>query len=295
MIDKFRNRFYKQILKTSGKYNAAALNNNESNLKIKEAIEEGKPFMASRLGSVELSYLYSYFKKGSASNKIKFQMNNNAGFFPVTDKYLTKFAELYFNDISEINLLGVWYNEGENVIFNKYNQIGNITELRNLEPYFSEFPWSASLKNKKVLIIHPFVNTISKQIQHHKHIFMNKNVLPEFQLNTIKAVQSISNQETPFKDWFEALEFMKDQIDQTEYDVAIIGAGAYGLPLAAHIKRKDKVAVHIGGATQIMFGVKGKRWDNHPIISSFYNEYWTRPSTEEVPSGFQKVEKGCYW
>ncbi|MGR3766036.1 GT-D fold domain-containing protein [Rossellomorea sp. NS-SX7] len=295
MIDKLRNKFYKKVLKTTGQYNANALNNKEANLKIREAIDEAKPFMASRLGSVELSYIYSYYKKGTATNKVKLQMNTNAGFFPPSDNYLTKFAELYFRDVNDINLLGVWYNEGENVIFNKYNNIGNITELRNLEPYFSEVPWSASLKGKRVLVIHPFVNTINKQFQNHKQLFMNKNVLPEFHLKTIKAVQSISNEKTNFENWFEALEHMKEQIDNTEYDVAIIGAGAYGLPLAAHIKRRNKVAIHLGGATQILFGIKGKRWDNHPVISGFYNEYWTRPNTEEVPSGFQNVEKGCYW
>ena len=41
--------------------------------------------------------------------------------------------------------------------------------------------------------------------------------------------------------------------------------------------------------------MKGRRWDNHGVISKLYNDYWVRPSSEEKPSQFDNVEKGCYW
>ena len=33
----------------------------------------------------------------------------------------------------------------------------------------------------------------------------------------------------------------------------------YGFPLAAEIKRMGRIAIHLGGVTQIMFGVIGSR------------------------------------
>ena len=66
--------------------------------------------------------------------------------------------------------------------------------------------------------------------------------------------------------------------------IALIGCGAYGLPLAAHVKRINKQAIHMGGALQILFGIKGKRWDNHPTIGNLYNEYWVRPKTQDKPT-----------
>jgi hypothetical protein len=39
-------------------------------------------------------------------------------------------------------------------------------------------------------------------------------------------------------------------IDCLEFDVALIGAGAYGLPLAACVKRLGKKAIHMGGVTK---------------------------------------------
>jgi hypothetical protein len=57
------------------------------------------------------------------------------------------------------------------------------------------------------------------------------------------------------------------------------------------------VAVHTGGATQIMFGIKGKRWDkdNHSVISKFYNSAWIRPSAREIPEGARAIENACYF
>jgi hypothetical protein len=98
---------------------------------------------------------------------------------------------------------------------------------------------------------------------------------------------------------------MEDRMDSTEYDIALIGCGAYGFPLAAHAKRMGKKAVHLGGALQILFGIKGKRWEDpnysvgfgnrtNPYLEMF-NEYWVRPSADECPKDAKSVENGCYW
>ena len=50
-----------------------------------------------------------------------------------------------------------------------------------------------------------------------------------------------------------------------------------------------------GGATQMLFGIKGKRWDLKEISKELYNENWTRPDENEKPAGAFKVENGCYW
>lgn len=36
---------------------------------------------------------------------------------------------------------------------------------------------------------------------------------------------------------------MKSEIDKCDYDVCLIGCGAYGFPLAAHVKHKGKQAI----------------------------------------------------
>jgi hypothetical protein len=63
-----------------------------------------------------------------------------------------------------------------------------------------------------------------------------------------------------FGSWFDALAWLCAESDKIDFDVAIIGAGAYGFPLAAHMKRSGRNGHHLGGATQIMFGIMGRRW-----------------------------------
>ena len=84
-------------------------------------------------------------------------------------------------------------------------------------------------------------------------------------------------------------------IKQIDFDIAIVGCGAYGLPLAAKIKEIGKQAIHLAGATQILFGIRGARWDVRPEMQKYFNEYWIRPSDSERPKDAQSVEGACYW
>ena len=120
-------------------------------------------------------------------------------------------------------------------------------------------------------------------------------------------MQSLGGEDNGFKGWFEALEWMKQEMDKEPYDIALIGCGAYGFPLAAHSKRTGHKAVHLGGALQLLFGIKGKRWENpnycknwHMNPLDFYvkmmsNPYWVRPSLYAKPKSAEKVEDACYW
>ena len=122
------------------------------------------------------------------------------------------------------------------------------------------------------------------------------NTLPELaSLTVIPAVQGLAGQKTGYDTWFDALAAMEARMDACNYEVAIIGAGAYGLPLAAHARDTGHVAIQMSGATQLLFGIKGRRWDAHPQISKLYNPAWVRPAPTEQPANKQAVEGGSYW
>ena len=147
-----------------------------------------------------------------------------------------------------------------------------------------------------MLVVHPFASTIEKQYARRGELFANPDVLPDFELKTIIPPQTIAGTvDGRFENWFEALDFLKNTIATEAFDVCIIGCGAYGFPLAAFVKAIGKQAIHLGGATQMLFGIKGKRWDLKEISKELYNQSWTRPSENEKPAGAFKVEGGCYW
>lgn len=280
-------------------FNFSPLGVNESGLIIKGLLETRSPFMVARFGSVEIKgVLYPrlpWLIRKALRHRTFSSMSNNAGFFSVSEENIKFFSEQMIKDMQLVDALGSW--RVEEVLLKKYLESVIRLELDGLEPYYSDTPWSEGLKGLRVLVIHPFSKTIECQyLKNREKIFDNKNILPEFRsFQTIRAVQTIAGNKGGFDNWFDALQFMKSEIDERDFDVALIGCGAYGFPLAAHVKRIGKQAIHLGGATQILFGIKGRRWDSHPIGLKFYNEYWVRPLPEDVPNDILKVENGCYW
>lgn len=291
-------------------------NADSSNRMIYDLILAGKPAMISRFGTPESKCLLNYLElqewqnaglfakqhaefTGAVSSwrtDVKTDLQDLVGFFPATDEMLERFAAFYIEQVKKIDAIGIWgFVPGETFLIKKYCPAAAAYDPRALEPYFFTNPWSKALEGKKVLVIHPFTTSIKKQYANREKLFADQSVLPAFELKTITAVQSIAGTKTQYANWFEALASMQTQIDATDFDVAIIGAGSYGLPLSAYIKEKGKIAIHIGGATQLLFGIKGKRWDDHPTISPLYNDYWIRPDVSELVPEAQKVEGACYW
>ncbi|MFT3949341.1 MAG: hypothetical protein QM763_20425 [Agriterribacter sp.] len=280
-----------------------------------EVLSGDKPAMIARLGSTEMSCIANYlgvkdkkhfwgYIKGSSQpwwwedSRIA-QMQTWSGFFPPTVNKIEQFCELMLADIGYIDVLGSWLPEEKYI----ESRLKNAKKIRfiYLDPFWSQQPWTRALENKKVLVVHPFAETIQKQYNKRALIFKD-GLLPYFELKTIKAVQSIAGNKTDFPDWFAALDYMKTEMDKVDYDICLIGAGAYGLPLAAHVKRMGKKGFHIGGSLQLLFGIRGKRWENPEYASgaklnypALFNEHWVRAGDSEKPKNSEKVEDNCYW
>ena len=311
----FAKRFIKRALNGYSKHErklkdiSPYISSDEASSLIGDMLNSGKPFMAARFGSTELGAVKHYRKMqlnsskmrrlGDSSSlwpdKILKPLENNAGFFPADAYNAGRFAELMIESMRAVDLLGSWV-DGE-AYFKEELSAATICSLPDLEPYYSNNPWSQYLKAKNVLVIHPFAKTIHHQFsQNREYLFDDPLVLPDFHLETLTAVQSIAgNRPAEHKDWFSALNAMFTDALDFDADVVILGCGAYGFPLAAMLKDAGKQVIHLGGATQILFGIKGHRWSTHPIISTLFNEKWVTPSEEERPKGAENVENACYW
>lgn len=288
-------------------------NKQYANELIYRTLIDSKPCMIARFGSTELLCLTNYIgvkNPGKFKNFKRFvqsqsppwwwedsairQIQQWSGFFPGSIDKVEQFCELMLNDIPQVDILGSWLND-ESYFHEELGDVKRIV-LEDMEPFFSTNPWTRALEGKKVLVVHPFAETIEKQ-HLKRQVLFEDNLLPEFELKTIKAVQSIAGAKTEFNDWFEALESMKKKIDSTDYDICIIGAGAYGFPLAAHVKRMGKKSIHLAGVTQLLFGIKGKRWERYIVwpYMNLYNNHWVRPDENDKPQNAQIVEGACYW
>ena len=279
---------------------------------IAKELAADKPSLICRLGSVECSTAYWFYRKQRQNVTVfrdtnKHDMSYNAGFFPATDYMLSRFSSEFLEILKHIDISGVWFPRGEQALLKKYAPdsarfvyLDNLNVAKKTWDDSTDIPYTAQLKGKKVLVISPFAETIKSQYKKRELLHKNIHTLPEFELFTIKAINSIHDNieaaNLPYRNWFEALDYMRGEIDKIDFDIAILGCGAYGLFLADYCKSLGKKALHLGGVHQLLFGIKGKRfsnfWDGNYVT---YNEHWVSPSLEEHPKGFEKVEGGCYW
>lgn len=315
-------KIYGKLFKPkSTTYDRGITDPDKASEQIYNLLSSGKPCMIARYGSTEMLAITNYLgvtaKHHSAlkyiqgkqfawwwEDNVKDQMTRWSGFFPSTEENLMKFGEMMVEDSKQLDILGSWLPDEKTMITSFNLNLTKVTLLA-LEPYWSKNPWSRILEGKKVLVIHPFASLIEQQYKEKRELlFDDKQVLPKFDLKTIKAVQSLGG-DCEYSDWFEALDSMKKQMDATDYDIVLLGCGAYGFPLAAHAKRMGKQSVHLGGALQLLFGIRGKRWDNpdygiqefgkQNTYKTLFNDSWVYPSASYIPSNAKQVEGGCYW
>lgn len=298
---KITDRYFRLDVARTHYYGKHILGKADGNNLVSGLIAGGSPFMATRFGSVELACVINHIDNmfhGSSvfKDKTRRSMANNAGFFPTDDRMLERFSRMMLEDMREIDVLGTWNNNLEDYVVKRYcSDATRLTTLAAIEPFFCDAPWSSRLAGKKVLVVHPYKETIVKQYAKRALLFPGTAILPEFELKAIRSVQSIAGAPTGFADWFEALDAMRNEMAHTDFDIALIGAGAYGFPLAAFAKRLGKQVVHMGGSLQLLFGIMGKRWDDREHSAAYYNEHWVRPDSSETPKHAEKVEGGCYW
>jgi hypothetical protein len=160
--------------------------------------------------------------------------------------------------------------------------------------------WMPFLEGKKVLAISAFEDSIKLQWKNRHKLFAtgpDPFKYPEFELSTIKAHNTIKgNEPFPCKNWKESFHAMCKEIDKKDFDIAVIGAGGYGMPLAHYVKTIGRGAIYVGSYIQIMFGIRGSRWNiKNNSIHNHFNEYWKNPEPHEIPKTFKNVEGGCYW
>ncbi len=280
---------------------------------ILERLLSEKSLMVSRFGSTEMQCLVNYlgvtrpdlykniktFIEGKSPawwwEEISIsQLCTYSGFFPKKGKMVERFCELTLQDAKEIDILGSWLVD-EKILTSDLKRAKRVM-LEDIEPFFCIKPWTWALEGKRVLVVHPFSETIESQYKKRQKLFTN-NLLPHFELSTLKAVQGLAGEKTPFESWFDALEYMKSEISSRSFDICIIGCGAYGMPLAAHVKRLGKKSIHLGGVTQLLFGIMGGRWEEHVVYPymNLLNDSWVRPNRRERPSNAEFIENACYW
>ena len=284
---------------------------------ISKAIDSGGPKLIGRLGGTEARVLGCYldvfkgkslwdpfsiiFSIFSFKKRLR-QLKSGAGVYPIRVSIVKSFITEYLMALEAMDVFGIWGSTFTWV--EKYAlRSGRVQAVSHhlVAPWIEIFepsaksskPWSQSLDGKKVLVISGFSQSYRIQHERIKKVFPD-NFYPSFAAEFITAPISQGGIEDG-KTWVEHLEKMKQEMEFIDFDIALISAGAYALPLAHHAKKLGKIGITCGGELQLFFGVIGKRWEHMEKVTKYQNKYWIRPSESERPANWREIENGCYW
>jgi hypothetical protein len=266
---------------------------------IKQCIERKRPMSFGKLGAVETDCI-----SNSQANKQVIWGENlgiNAGVFPLNTKIVTKWIKEYIAAIRTLDACTEWWHGKDTALMNQYNPKRFVShDIDDLLPfYLGKEAWHYALADKTVLVVHPMFETIEAQAARFSSIW------PGASIKKLICVRSFYPpwlmQSHPYSSYFDCLKALKKQISKLDFDFAVVGAGAYSLPLLKFIKELGAPCVHLGGQTQLLFGIRGLRWETEYDEvwrqANYYNSsaFWVKPLPADIPTNKEIVENGCYW
>ena len=255
-----------------------ALAPSQGNTLLGALVRSKEPFLVARMGLGTEPIACEAYANGqrSFSSDLRTVLHRDVGVYPPSDTQIRIFAAAYIEAITAADVVVEWGNKGmpsfsaEQALLRRYASTKPLIHPRSIEPYYhssvvhgdarktigvpleqvneqldinARIPWTQFLRNRTVLVVHPFVESIESQyrnVTRRRHLFRDPRVLPDFAaLKTIKCVQSAAGAAPPHANWTMSLEVMKQRISQVDdFDVALLGCGGYGLPLAGFIRSK---------------------------------------------------------
>jgi hypothetical protein len=274
-----------------------------------------RPHLIGRIAGIELKVAASLLTKMSqvpVTDRDIAELENNAGIHTTSYESLKEYAVSLLRAYEACSFIAEWPTEGkvfqitgagQDFIARRTPSIPKGSAL-SLEPYYldpsqQDNSWLSAVRGKRVLILHPFVRTFQKQLAHLSELYPGRSWLEECEIRFLCPPLTLAGNHQN-KDWKEhytaCLTMIRQEYQERPFDIALVGAGGYGMLLShALVSELGVSTVYIGGALQLFFGVIGKRWFTNKQVMALVNPHWTRPLKEDQPVAYQQVEKGCYW
>jgi len=251
------------------------------------------PAAVSQIGASECAVLRWHLRlrlldrcRWAAPSFEELDLARDCGVFPRSPEVLHRWASTYLQKLPLLDHCAVGLHPGESLVVGRFCAKAKRIAPRALESFFFTNPWSSALRGKKVVVIHSFEDAIRQQYNRREEIWPRgaAAVLPRFDLRTIRAPSAACRHDYPDSlSMLHGLESELERCRNTEgFDVALIGCGAAGLPLAVRAKELGGIGIDLGPSLPLLFGIRGEREDR-PEYRRFMNDAWGRPWVGETP------------
>jgi len=273
---------------------------------IKGVIKDKIPYALGRIGINEINGFLMYNGDNHPSwvryepSYIPKSLFVNVGVFPNEIEIFRRWGSDYCKVNQQCDTFAVYLNTNEIYYFRRYlNQKCTLTRSWVIHPMLSKMNWLEACEGKKILVISQNINAIKRQLNNKCNVWGRTDfMLPDAEYKFVRPSFSPSVDPSNQSDsWFVELQRMKDEMDEIDYDIALVAAGGYANFLAVHAKNSGKIGINMGGALDPLFGIKTKRYilGGNAMPTSFMNEHWIAPLPEDKPKGANEIEDACYW
>jgi len=279
----------------------------ESFLALQTVISQPAPFFIGRLSGNETRLCGHALSNTVISNDLFSNMLYGAGIQFKSKEDLIEYVKIYNKSVQHSTLLGVW----DGGMYMQAKAYYDFTEkampamkricAHAVEPFYfmdhPEYMFDTLFENKKVLIITSHKKTTEAQIAsgNVKKAFKKPIFHDTTQFAVYKPAQQNagSHDQNSWKIHFETMKLDIVEIKKEfDFDIALVSAGGFGMILCDFIYTElNTSTMYVGGALQLFFGIRGKRWATSPYI----NDSWTEVDPQDKPANVGLCEGGCYW
>lgn len=281
---------------------------------IGEALDERRGFAAGKVGDAERRILqYPIVLERVSDRKVLWayekllahQQLGGQGLFPPQAAFYRRWAGPFAEAVRRLDCLGL--------ALHTLEANREIVEHHRIEARPMYYPdqeptrtvpndesrcWLPRLRGRRVLLVSAFASVLAARANRETfEAVWAHNGKPWFEPASVEALDVpygyLPSTWERYPTSFEVLDDVTARIAEREFDVAIVGAGALGIPIAACVKGMGRVGISLGGPIQPLFGVRGARWLADPEWRVFVNDTWADLPPEYRPDPAYTYEN--YW
>ncbi len=275
---------------------------------IQEALREHRGLAVGKLGTCEAETMYLFLNRYPYNWVLRTEMTRNAGLWPAENHVLTAWAKHMSTFVLPLmDGVAAWWNPThESGVLMAYATSAHIQHgLDWLSPW-TDYWLRAIPSSCTVAVVSPFAESIAIQSGHVNELFSEPlwstpapTIIP-IKTGCSPAYDGKSaaawSADIQGRGWLAAVSDIVEKVVASGARVALVGCGALSLPIVVGLKERGIVAIHTGGITQCIFGIRGRRWIEDPIVGPLLSSSrWVNPQPSETPTHAKTIEGGCYW
>lgn len=284
---------------------------------IGRAVRHGGGYAAGKLGVSERAWLhYPLFLEGgpgriqqrAMEQVLRVKATRQSGVFPPEPGFYRRFAEFHAGCTRRLDCVGVAQNAlAQTRALLEFHDIGGALidyveqEPDRSTPAADERCYLPHFAGARLLLVSPFAELLcGRATAETFEAVWARTGKRWFHPASVEAVEFPYGFEPETHERYGTCLDLLDEVASNmaahEYDVALIGAGALGIPLAASARDSGKVAISLGGHLQVLFGVLGERWRNDREWRERYiNDAWVDMPARYRPDPLHVDPGADYW